>query len=177
MKPSVKRKASVSGPQLSPPPTPEAMRGSHKPHTVVIATPMGHPLKKKKMVKQTKSLPIATVPSSTSIPMSMAQQLPVYIPTNATMAATGISTVSMAHTPAASLIESPWSPLDDTHLHSSLLTYPPHTNNQADNTPNYFDMTSPLSSNANMLYEIYADNMHPMLLSPYYIAETTPTRK
>ncbi|CEP12839.1 hypothetical protein [Parasitella parasitica] len=160
MKPSVKRKASISNSQLSPPPTPEAMRGSHKPHTVVIATPMGHQHKKKKMVKQTKSLPVVTVPSS------MAQQFPVYIPATTT---TATSTISMAHTPASSLIESPWSPLDDPQLHSSLLTYPPSTNNQADNTPNYFDMTSPSSSNANMLYDLYGDNMHPMLLSPYYI--------
>ncbi|KAL7324785.1 hypothetical protein PS15p_209926 [Mucor circinelloides] len=194
-----KRKASaVSDPQLSPPPTPEAMRGNNKHHPVVIATPVGHQQKKKKMVKQTKTLPVtstpitttttttaaaaaaanttivATVPSTmATIPVSsMAQQLPMY---NATISAT-----SLLNTPAASLIDSPWSPIDDGHLHSSLLTtYPPNTttNNQTNNTHNYFDMASPpSSSSANMLYDLYADNIHPMLLAPYYIpSETTTT--
>ncbi|KAL9550684.1 hypothetical protein MBANPS3_004620 [Mucor bainieri] len=184
-----KRKASaVSDPQLSPPPTPEAMRGNNKHHPVVIATPVGHQQKKKKMVKQTKTLPataapitapvtaptsVATVPSTkTTLPVSsMAQQLPVYN-------ATAVSAASLLNTPAASLIDSPWSPIDDGHLQSSLLTtYPPNntTNSQTNNTHNYFDMTSPSSSsNANMLYDLYADNIHPMLLAPYYIpSETT----
>lgn len=170
MKPSLKRKASISDPQLSPPPTPEAMRGNNKQHAVVIAMPAGHQQKKTKMVKQTKALPVTT---ATSIPntMSMAQQLPVYVPVIS-------SPTIMINTPAASLIDSPWSPIDDNRLHSSLLTYPPNNtnNNPTNNTPNYFDMTSPSSSNANMLYDLYADNIHPMLLAPYYIpSETTTT--
>ncbi|GAN07553.1 hypothetical protein MAM1_0166d07053 [Mucor ambiguus] len=186
---SRKRKASaVSDPQLSPPPTPEAMRGNNKHHPVAIATPVGHQQKKKKMVKQTKTLPataapitvtataptsVATVPSTTTtIPVSsMAQQLPMY---NAT-----VSAASLLSTPAASLIDSPWSPIDDGHLQSSLLTtYPPNTitNNQTNNTHNYFDMTSPSSSSsANMLYDLYTDNIHPMLLAPYYIPSETTT--
>lgn len=181
---SRKRKASaVSDSQLSPPPTPEAMRGNNnKHHPVVIATPVGHQQKKKKMVKQTKALSVTAGPitattsattvssTTTSIPMSsMAQQLPVY---NAP-----VSTASLLNTPAASLIDSPWSPIDEGHLHSSLLTtYPPNTtiNNQTNNTHNYFDVTSPpLSSNASMLYDLYADNIHPMLLAPYYIPSET----
>ena len=170
MKPSLKRKASISDPQLSPPPTPEAMRGNNKQHAVVVTTPVGHQQKKNKMVKQTKSLLVAT---TTAVPntMSMTQQLPMYVPVTS-------NATSMINTPAASLIDSPWSPVDDNRLHSSLLTYPPNTtnNNPTNNTPNYFDMASPSSSNANMLYDLYTDNIHPMLLAPYYIpSETTTT--
>ncbi|KAK4508894.1 uncharacterized protein ATC70_013517 [Mucor velutinosus] len=184
---SRKRKANaVSDPQLSPPPTPEAMRGNNKHHPVVVATSVGHQQKKKKMVKQTKTLPVTATPitatvmatatsattvssPTTTIPVSnQTQNLPVY---NVT-----VSAASLLNTPAASLIDSPWSPIDDGHLQSSLLTtYPSTTNNQANNTHNYFDMTSPSApSNTNMLYDLYADNIHPMLLAPYYIpSETT----
>ncbi|KAI8079063.1 uncharacterized protein B0P05DRAFT_542201 [Gilbertella persicaria] len=168
-KASLKRKASEADLQLSPPPTPEAMRGSNNkksPAPVIIATPQ----KKKKMVKQTKPLQsqLHTLKSS---PINEVENL-----------ATSASMV-------APLIESPWSPVDD-HFRP-MNAYP--ITSTADNTSStYFNIsTSPYTTSSTTpannndlifmtpnssvdLYQhqsIQAQNMmHSMLFAPYNLA-------